>query len=362
MGEGWRDGGSVEVLFPVERDVTRWQQRNRAGEVPGLWPYGLDALRDVTSLHVRAAGVRSPRRVERALARVLPTRPWLRRAGRDVALAWDENAAQRMVTIRAHQEMYAGAIWITDAVAAAGGGAATDRRADAVRRTLGRMAGVFVLSRAQVEPLVELLGPAGPPVGWVRFGVDTAFYPYAPYPERPLVVSVGGDRDRDAATLYAALARVHDQVPDAEIVVQTTSELTPPGGVTVARYFTHRQLRELYARAAVVAIATQPNLHASGMTVSLEAMSTGRPVVITGTPGLEDYVAEGVGGHLVPVGDAPSLADRVVDLLRDPGSAEALGRAARTRVEKSLSTRNLVEDLARFMKLPAREASPGSGG
>lgn len=358
MSKGWRGEGTVEVVFPVERDVSRWQRRHRAGEVPSLWPYGLDELRDVTSMRVETAEVRAPRRVERLLARGLPARPWLGRAARDVGLAWDENVGQRMVAIRAHREMYAGAIWVTDAVAAAGGGT-NDRRIVAARRALRRMAGVFVLSRAQVEPLVELLGPGGPPVGWVRFGVDTAFYPYAPYPDRPLVVSVGGDRDRDAATLFAALSRVRDQVPDVEIVVQTTAALTPPAGVTVARYFTHSQLRELYARASVVAIATRPNLHASGMTVSLEAMSTGRPVVITGTAGLEDYVADGASGHVVPVGDALSLADRVVDLLRDPGRAESLGRSARQRVEQSLSTRILVEDLAGFMKLPPRDGPPG---
>ncbi|WP_233549244.1 glycosyltransferase family 4 protein, partial [Clavibacter lycopersici] len=345
-----RPGGSarpaVEVLFPVERDLPRWSARHAAGEVPGAWPYGLDGLRAYDA-DVTVAPLRAPGRLDALRDRVAPLR---RRpaapasSSRDIGITWDENAARRMLLTRPHQEMYTGVIWVTDMLARGTGG-----DLGRMRDVLRRMDGLWVISRGQVEPLREFVGPGGPPVGFFAFGVDESFYPARPTPTRPCVVSVGGDRDRDPATLFAALARVHAAVPEAEIVVQSTSDLPAPAGVTKVPYFTHSELADLYARATVVAVATRDNLHVSGMTVSLEAMATGRPVVMTATPGTEDYVADGRTGILTPVGEPAAMADAVVGLLRDPARAADLGAAGRRDVETRLSSAGLVAGLAELI-------------
>ena len=132
--------------------------------------------------------------------------------------------------------------------------------------------------------LRDWLGADGPPVEFLKFGIDETFYRLDPdRPERLKVVSVGGDRDRDPATLFAALDLVLRARPEVECVVQPASALPPPPGVTKIDFIPHAQARDLYASASVVAIATRPNLHASGMTVGLEAMAVGRPVVAYAT-------------------------------------------------------------------------------
>ena len=67
-------------------------------------------------------------------------------------------------------------------------------------------------------------------MGPVVFGVDSDFFSLAPYPERPLVVSVGGDRDRDPKTLFAALEHVQRARPEVEIIVQSRWESSAPPG------------------------------------------------------------------------------------------------------------------------------------
>jgi len=340
---------AVEVLFPVERDLPRWRARHAAGEVPGEWPYGLDALR-AHDADVTIAALDAPGRVAALRDRI----PALRRrppraadpAARDIGITWDENAARRMLLTRPHREMYTGVIWVTDMLARGSGG-----DLGRMRDVLRRMDGLWVISRGQVDPLRAFVGPDGPPVRFFAFGVDEAFYPARPPAERPCVVSVGGDRDRDPATLFPALARVHAAVPEAEIVVQSTSDMPAPAGVRKVAHFTHAELADLYARASVVAVATRENLHVSGMTVSLEAMATGRPVVVTGTPGTDDYVVPGRTGAITPVGDPEALADAVVDLLRDPARARELGAAGRREVESRLTTRHLVAGLADLLEL-----------
>jgi glycosyltransferase involved in cell wall biosynthesis len=105
-------------------------------------------------------------------------------------------------------------------------------------------------------------------------------------------------------------------------------------------------MRELYTRAEVVAVAVTPNLHVSGMSVLLEAMACGRPVVATETPGMSEYVADGETGLLVPPGDADALADALSSLLAEPERARELGRAGRRAIESNFTTSQLASRLA----------------
>ena len=334
----------IEVLFARERDVAGWAADHAAGRRPGAWPYGLEALRQ-TDPQATVGSVGEPGRLQVLRDRVLPRRAsssGSSGSSASIGVTWDENVARRMLLTTAHDEMYTGVIWVTDRV---------ERGQDVgrMRDVLRRMSGLWVISRGQVEPLRRFVGEDGPPVGFFTFGVDADFFAARPWPSRPMVLSVGGDRDRDPATLFAALALVRAERPDVELVVQTTSDAAPPEGVTVVPHVSHRELAELYARASVVAVATRDNLHASGMTVSLEAMATGRPVVMTDTPGIEDYVEHERTGLLAPVGDAEALAGHVLRLLGDEGEARAFGAAGRAAVEDRLTTRHLAASLAQFV-------------
>jgi glycosyltransferase involved in cell wall biosynthesis len=163
-------------------------------------------------------------------------------------------------------------------------------------------------------------------------------------------MSAGGDRHRDPQTLFSALAVVKEQMPEAEIVVQSRSPLPAPPGIAKIRALSHTGLRDLYARASVVVVATSSNLHVSGMTVGMEAMATGRPVAMTGTPGMEDYISDGVTGRLTPPGDPAALAASVLALLRDPVTARRMGLAARREIEGSMTTTHLAGRLSRFLR------------
>jgi glycosyltransferase involved in cell wall biosynthesis len=109
----------------------------------------------------------------------------------------------------------------------------------------------------------------------------------------------------------------------------------------------------MYAHASVVAVATRPNLHVSGLTVSLEAMATGRPVVITGSPGMDDYLDDGGTALLVPARRAEALGESVIRLLDDPAAAEQMGDRGRATVERGLTTAHLARNLAGFIEAHA---------
>jgi glycosyltransferase involved in cell wall biosynthesis len=174
-------------------------------------------------------------------------------------------------------------------------------------------------------------------------GIDTDFFHMRPNTAEPgLVVSAGNDRHRD----HSLLVRAVRGIPGARLEIATRLPVDP----SVARPgLTEGRIRDLYARASVVAIATTPNVHASGLTVTLEAMASGRPVVIPDTPGLTDYVDVGGTGLVYPVGDEESLARCVGQLLADPAMAAELGQAGRRKVVQEFSTELQAARLAELV-------------
>ena len=303
--------------------------------MPSAWQYGLDGLRDFAAVEV--LDLPAPGRVTRLRSRLgLAPRPV-----DGMGFTWDENAAFRMQVAVPRRRFASGVIWLTDMVDR---GHMPDRLIDVLRSADE----LWVLSRAQVDPLRALLGADGPRVTAVPFGIDAEFFAPRAFPERPRIVSIGNDRDRDPQTLFRALEILRSQRPDVEIVVQTASAGAPEG-VRVVERMSHRELRDLYASASVVATATRPNLHVSGMTVTLEALATGRPVVNTDTPGMDQYVTAGETGHLVPVGDAEAMADRLVALVDDPDRAADMGLAGRAAVEASFTTAIMCAHLAEIL-------------
>jgi len=93
--------------------------------------------------------------------------------------------------------------------------------------------------------------------------------------------------------------------------------------------------------------------------VTLESMALARPTVSTRCGGPEEIVEDGKTGYLVPVADPEALADRIIELLRDPERAEAIGATARCRIEQAFSLRSMTD---RYEELYERLCRPGQAG
>jgi glycosyltransferase involved in cell wall biosynthesis len=77
--------------------------------------------------------------------------------------------------------------------------------------------------------------------------------------------------------------------------------------------------------------------------VIIEGMAAGKPVVATDGGGVPEIVEDGWTGILVPMGDAPAMAEAICKILADPAQAKAMGARARKRVEDHFT----VEETAR---------------
>ena len=66
----------------------------------------------------------------------------------------------------------------------------------------------------------------------------------------------------------------------------------------------------------------------------LEAFASGTPVVSTRVGGVPAILEDGVHGLLAPAGNARSVADQMLRLLREPGLASRLAEAARESCDR----------------------------
>lgn len=354
---------SVDLLYGTQVDPGAWSRRHAAGEVPDGFPYGLDRLvqHDIELLAPRrSSSVSRLASVARAAVRKAgggydwavgaAWRPggaavlsWSEQAGLPVCLGWGRSLP--VVT---------GVIWATD-------GAVPRHVRPLVEAALRRARGVVVLSSAQVEPLVTELRVPRSHVHVVPFGVDADFFaPTGTAVDPDLVVSVGNDRHRDWSTAFEAFAEVRRSRPTTRLVV--VSKTVPPAlqaraaqdpSIQIIDHLGHRPLRELVASAAACLVLTRHNLHASGITAALEALSLGRPVVASDQPGMRDYAPRGSGMELVAPSDPEAAARALEALLDDPARADDVGAAGRRSVQERFSTHQQAAVLADVMRSAA---------
>ena len=81
-----------------------------------------------------------------------------------------------------------------------------------------------------------------------------------------------------------------------------------------------------------------------------EYMACAKPVITTAVEPITSIIKDGETGLLIPPGDAQSLADTIILLIRDVGKAEMMGKLARKEVESRYSWKILVRKMEMFLK------------
>lgn len=224
---------------------------------------------------------------------------------------------------------------------------------DALRRmarSLDVLTHLSPYTRARLEPVVERQGILRQLAG----GVDTAVFTPDAAPAGdgpgaadgpPTVVSVSRlVRRKGHDVLLRAWPGVLARVPDARLVVvgvgpererllRAAGDPALRGSVELPGYL---PLAETAARLAAADVFVLPcrdaraGLQTEGLGLAvLEASASGLPVVVGRSGGSVDSVQDRTTGLLVRAEDPGEVAAALVELLRDPDRARAMGRAGR---------------------------------
>ncbi len=164
---------------------------------------------------------------------------------------------------------------------------------------------------------------------------------------RPVIVSLSSLVPRKGQdTLIRALPAVRREIPDAALLLvgggpykSTLESLAAPLGladdVVITGSVPWPDLPAHYAAGDVFAMPCRTRrggLDVEGLgIVYLEASATGLPVIGGNSGGAPDAVLEGETGYVVR--DPSAVANRLIELLGDPGLARRMGEAGRKWVE-----------------------------
>ena len=157
------------------------------------------------------------------------------------------------------------------------------------------------------------------------------------------IVANLSNRVKDHPTFLRAARRVRLAVPEARFILagsgslmDETRALAKEYGLESDVFFIGRceQVADLLSISDVCALSSV----AEGFSNSiLEYMGAGRPVVATNVGGAREAIIEGKTGYLAPPGDDEQMAARIIELLRNPDRARAMGRYGQQIVEQKFS-------------------------
>jgi len=228
------------------------------------------------------------------------------------------------------------------------------------RSSFGDLESVIAYGWGEVDALRDWFGEAGPSVSFVPFGVDAEYF--RPEPFRTLdvdVVSVGADPRRDFG-LFLELAR---RLPDRSFRLVATGEHTRtlgavPANLRVESDVAFPVVRDRLGGARVVVLPVRDNTYSGATTTLLQAMASGKPVVVSRTAAIARgyHLENGANCRLVPPGDLAALEHAVSGVLADAEGAGKLGARARETVEAHLTWHRYTDTIREHL-LAATRAS-----
>ncbi|SEU27679.1 glycosyltransferase family 4 protein [Stigmatella erecta] len=218
------------------------------------------------------------------------------------------------------------------------------------------------LSEHSRRVLVEEYGIARERITVIYSRVDTDYF--QPQPAQPVLhrVCSAGAVNRDYGTLIAAATGLDAEVKIAADTAwrysvagkaQKGAQALPPN-VEMRSWGNYLNLRQLYAESRAVVVPLERPI-ISGITVVLEGMAMGKPVILTRNPYVEGFIEDGVTGLLVDPGNPAQLRERIQWVLANPAEAEAMGQRAREKAVRDFSVERYVE---RILSPFAGEAPP----
>ena len=142
---------------------------------------------------------------------------------------------------------------------------------------------------------------------------------------------------KGVSVLLKAMTSVKDRIPDARLLVVGTGEmedelkvLTKEADLEGCVDFLGFK-RNVFEHMRQMDVLVLPSRTEGFGMAALEAMAMGVPVVATPIGGLQEIIVGGETGLFVPYGDSESLAEAVVELLRDTDRRRQMGRNGQRR-------------------------------
>jgi L-malate glycosyltransferase len=216
---------------------------------------------------------------------------------------------------------------------------------------------VFAVSNEVRDYCIRVDGIDAARVDTVHNGLDLSRWPSPrppeSLPEKPLIVAVGNIRQvKGYDVLVRAAAIVVQRYPHVRFAIA--------GGVLEEDCFLQLQtlihelrltehfefagnVSDLQSFLSAADFFVLPSRSEGFSNALIEAMAAGLAIVATDVGGNAEAIEQGINGILVPSEDVDRLAGAIVQLLSNPGQAQAMRRSARETAMRQFTTEAMME-------------------
>ncbi|GAA07985.1 putative glycosyl transferase [Acetobacter tropicalis NBRC 101654] len=347
----------VFVQLSYGYGASDWNTRWKKGEIPGInEPYAYGYYRaagpDAVIVHSEDNPENLFSRLVRYAARLIIgfdfVHAWYNRKGiLSADVVWTHTEGQAMAVLllyrlnprKHHPPLIAQSIWLMDRWP----NQPVWRRI--ISRSLLSRADLLTFHSPENMKKAEAIFPNSR-LECVKFGIRAdEIKPYNPLPYNPgdaiRILSLGNDQDRDWKTLIKATSQFPQDMP-CHVTIATTNRLKRADHVTQVKASNNDQLLSLYDQAHIVVVPLTSNLHASGITVILEATLRGLPVIATDTGGLRHYFDSQCVCY-VPTKDTTALREAILALMRNPEKREEMVKKAQARILSDVNSQHYAD-------------------
>ncbi len=214
-----------------------------------------------------------------------------------------------------------------------------------IRYALKRVDSVIVYSTIEAEFYEERYGNGITLFTFLPLGIELSNH--RPASDENYIFS-GGRSNRDYATLARAVNGLDCEV---KIAAQrfNLADIELPPNVTPLYDVYGENFLKVMAGASIVVIPLERVDESSGQLVLLNAMTFGKPIIITKSRGVEDYISDDESVITVPRKNSFALRTELDRLLNSEAERDRFGSAAREAV-KQFSIAKQGERVAAFME------------
>lgn len=197
-------------------------------------------------------------------------------------------------------------------------------------------------------------------------GVNLEKFPSEPIPDKPSFLFVGRLVRGKGVLDYLDAARiVKNEHPEAEFVLVGPYDTNPTAlgpadiepyveGGTI-RYEGERRPDEIHEYMNACSCFVLPSYYGEGTPKSaLEAMATGRSIIVADAVGCREVVCDGKNGFLVPPKAPSSIAQAMMRLVEDTELVERMGKASRRMAEEVFDVRKVNDVICDTMGIGGR--------
>lgn len=191
-------------------------------------------------------------------------------------------------------------------------------------------------------------------------GVNMKKFPVAEYPEQLTFLMLSRVMYSKGIREYLeACKTVKSQYPDVRFMLLgkceniqdsiSEDELKPYIDSGIVEHFGETdRVSDYYKQCSVYVL---PSYREGTPRTVLEAMSMGRAIITTDSPGCRETVIDGRNGFLVPIKDAQAVADKMIEFIKNPNLISIMGKESVSLCREKYDVDKVNDDMCKYLKI-----------